>query len=342
MSPYSGRRTKPVIALTTGDPNGIGPEVVLKSISNAVVTDEIIPVLVGLPEVWQATAEILGLNPRVDGSRLYGTGLEAELSSPSNAHQQFKASPGNLSSVAGTVSMQAVAHAVDLCVAGSVDGMVTAPISKEAIGLGGYSVPGHTEFIKDRVGNERVLMLMVSDRLRVGVATGHIPVSQIPDALTLDVIIQKALVLLDSLERDFGCPSPRLAMLGLNPHAGDGGVLGTEEDAIIRPAINQLQSMGHQVDGPFPADGFFGNKQYNDFDGVMAMYHDQGLVPFKTLSFNNGVNFSAGLSIVRTSPDHGTAFDIAGKGIASQKSMMKAITTAVSIIHSRRNFSDVK
>ncbi len=236
---------------------------------------------------------------------------------------------------AGLASMLAVEKAVRLCADGTCDAMVTAPISKEAVALAGYGYPGHTEFIAELTGGDP-LMLMVSGTLRVGLVTHHVPLREVPGAITT-VSMRQHLDRLDSaLRTDFGVSDPRIAVLGLNPHAGDGGVLGREETDVIAPAIDAARKRGMVAFGPFPADGFFAARTYRRYDGVLAMYHDQGLVPFKTLSFGKGVNCTAGLPIVRTSPDHGTAYDIAGSGTASPESLRAAIDLAVDIAARRR------
>lgn len=333
----------PRVAITSGDPNGIGPEVALKSILNDTLSGSISPVLVGNPRVWLLAAHGLGIDAEViesgvtdvDNLRL-GDSL-ISLSVPAGSDPSFETTSGSVDAVAGKESMLAVSHAVDMCVAERVDAMVTAPISKEAINLAGYDFPGHTEFIADRVGGSEVLMLMASADLRVGVVTGHIPLADVARTISQDLIRKKAMLLLRSLSLDFGLTEPRVAVLGLNPHAGDGGVLGSEDANVIAPVVASLRQEGFHVDGPFPADGFFGTRRYTSFDAVLAMYHDQGLIPFKALTFNEGVNVTTGLSIVRTSPDHGTAFDIAGKGTASESSMVRAVTTAASIVANRRS-----
>jgi 4-hydroxythreonine-4-phosphate dehydrogenase len=213
--------------------------------------------------------------------------------------------------------------------------MVTAPISKEAIAMAGYTNPGHTEFIAKRSGSDSFTMMLVSDDLRVGLVTGHIPIWDVPKRTTSEAILDKLRVISTSLRQDFGIERPKIAVLGLNPHAGDGGILGKEEAEVILPSIQQSCEEGNLVFGPFPADSFFGIGAYRLYDAVLAMYHDQGLVPFKTLAFESGVNFTAGLSLVRTSPDHGTAFNIAGEGEASPGSMRSALYLAIDIARRR-------
>jgi len=233
------------------------------------------------------------------------------------------------------VAMLAVEKATDLCLQGIVSAMVTAPISKEAIRKGGYDAPGHTEFIAEKCGVSSFLMMMVTEHLKVALVTGHIPVWDVPKRITQKAILNRLALLNTSLQQDFGIPHPRIAVLALNPHAGEGGIMGKEEQLSIAPALEAARGNGCNAVGPFPADGFFGASTHLKFDGILAMYHDQGLVPFKTLAFDSGVNFTAGLPIVRTSPDHGTAYDIAGQGIAAPDSMRSAIYLAVDVARRR-------
>lgn len=315
--------SKPTIAVSIGDPNGIGPEVLLKSLADPVVRDQCHLVVVGPKAVLSFYEAQLGLRAAFD---------QIECESPAG----FKVLPGQISVDSGRISMESVGLSVDLCSRGQADAMVTCPISKEAISLAGYHFPGHTEFIADRVGASDFLMMMVSDKLRIGLVTGHIPISAVSKAVTGDQIERTIGIMNRSLRRDFGLSDPKITVLGLNPHAGDGGVLGTEDRDIILPALIRARESGVQIMGPLPADGFFGSDKWKSADGVVAMYHDQGLIPFKALSFGSGVNFTAGLSIVRTSPDHGTAFEIAGKGVANPSSLKKAIEYAVHIVQKRQ------
>jgi 4-hydroxythreonine-4-phosphate dehydrogenase len=218
--------------------------------------------------------------------------------------------------------------------------VVTAPITKENTTSEAFAFPGHTEFFASEFETKNFLMLMVSENLRIGTVTGHIPLHEVPALLTEELILQKINVLHDSLIRDFGISKPKIALLGLNPHAGENGTIGIEEETIIIPAISKAKKKGKLVFGPFPADGFFAG-DFNKYDGILAMYHDQGLIPFKTLAFGKGVNFTAGLPIIRTSPAHGTAYDIAGQGIASGESMRSAIYLAVDIHKNRLRYDEM-
>ena len=221
-----------------------------------------------------------------------------------------------------------------------VDVLVTAPINKDMIQSKDFNFPGHTEYLAKIAGTEKVLMFLVSDVLKVGIVTGHLPLKDVAQSITKEKILEKLTLMQESLIRDFGVPKPRIAVLGLNPHAGDNGLLGNEEKEIILPAIREAFDKGAYVFGPYGADGFFGSGVYKQFDAVLAMYHDQGLAPFKALAFDSGVNFTAGLPIVRTSPDHGTAYDLAGKGKADEASLRNAIFVACDVYKKRREFRE--
>jgi 4-hydroxythreonine-4-phosphate dehydrogenase len=223
---------------------------------------------------------------------------------------------------------------------GKVDVLVTAPINKYNIQSDDFKFPGHTDYLNQELTGD-ALMFMVQDNLRVGLLTDHIPVNEVASHLTEQLIIQKIETINKSLIQDFSINKPKIAVLGLNPHAGDGGVIGKEDDTLLKPVIKKLFEKGTMVFGPYPADGFFGNSQYEKFDAVIAAYHDQGLIPFKTLSFGNGVNYTAGLDKIRTSPDHGTAFDIAGKGIANHNSFKEAVFLAIDIYNSRNEYVEI-
>ena len=330
------QKNRPRIAITMGDPNGIGPEVVLKSLLDNRFFKYIDPILIGDPEIFRAHAQRIGVHdlslhtvkePSSSGPPLQI--LETRLDQP------IEVKFGEITAEAGLLSMKCVEHAVNLCIEQKVDAMVTAPISKEAISLAGYQNKGHSGFIAKSTQSESYTMMMVADSLRVGLVTEHIPLWEVPGHVTHDAIIEKVHILTHSLITDFAVDRPRIAVLGLNPHAGDGGYLGLEEEEIIVPSIKACCKEGHLVFGPFAADGFFAISNYRNYDAVLAMYHDQGLIPFKTLSFGGGVNFTAGLPIVRTSPDHGTAFNIAGKAQASADSMRSAMYLALDIVRQR-------
>lgn len=324
---------RPLLAITLGDPNGIGPEVVLKTAREARARQAARLVAIGRATVLAEQAATLGLGP------------VAEVASPTDPVPDdvlavWDPGPtgasafewGQTTADGGDQAMRAVAAACDLCMDGTVDGMVTAPLSKEAIHRAGYAFPGHTEFLQERTGAETVVMVLASDlpsgSLRVALVTIHVPLASVASLVTEHRIVDVARALATALRNDLGLPTPRLAVLGLNPHAGDGGVIGREEIEIIRPAIERLRQLEIDAEGPFPADAFFGRAAWTRFDAVLAMYHDQGLAPFKALAQGGGVNVTLGLPIVRTSPDHGTGFDIAGKGIADPSSTVEAVRLA--------------
>jgi 4-hydroxythreonine-4-phosphate dehydrogenase len=333
-------KLRPLVAITIGDINGVGPEVILKCLADRQILKFFVPVLVGPISTFRAQAAALGLNSLTFRVANENLNVDVKLDDTILVVEPVEGQDppvrtGQITETAGRVAMASVALATDLCLKGRVDAMVTAPISKEAISKAGFNVPGHTEFIASRSNTAAFTMMMVAEKLRVGLVTAHVPVVEVPAAISKAAICEKLAIIGESLKFDFGVARPKIAVLGLNPHAGDGGVIGTEEQEIIAPAINQVRSSGRMVYGPFPADGFFASRKYDSFDAVLAMYHDQGLAPFKVLSFNSGVNFTAGLPIVRTSPDHGTAFDIAGKNQAAPDSMRNAIYTAIDITRRR-------
>ena len=330
---------RPTVAITHGDPNGIGPEIVLKALADRRVVRYFEPVLVGSAHVFRYSAHQFGLTTlKLRATKDMSTPLREGQTRVIDTLPGKKARlvVGQATPESGQLAMEAVRVAVDLAVDRKVDAVVTAPISKHAIALANYEYPGHTEYLAHRTRTTAHLMMMVADTLRVGLASIHVPLQRVATLVNADSVTQCIVRLGQSLKQDFGIPKPKIAVLGLNPHAGEGGVLGREEIEEIMPAIQRCCSKGWLAFGPFPADGFFGAANYRHYDAVLAMYHDQGLVPFKTLAFEEGVNFTAGLPIVRTSPDHGTAFDIAGKGIASPRSLLKAILLAVDIVRQHR------
>lgn len=335
--------SRPRIAITLGDPNGIGPEVVLKSLLDTRLFKYIDPVLIGSADVLHHHASLLGLHDfkfRViqHPDEMDGTLCLLDISEDIPTTLEL----GKITRNGGLLSMKSVEKAVSLCADNQVDAMVTGPISKEAIALAGYDNKGHSGFIAQTTNTESYTMMMVADILRVGLVTEHIPLWEVPQHITQDAILEKVRIVSSSLKSDFAITRPRIAVLGLNPHAGDGGYLGQEEQEIITPAIKKCCQEGFLVFGPFASDGFFAISSYRNYDAVLAMYHDQGLIPFKTLAFGSGVNYTAGLPITRTSPDHGTAFNIAGKGMASPDSMRSALYLARDIIRQRTSVSNVE
>ncbi len=310
---------KPRIGITIGDINGIGPEIILRSLHEIKGTDTL-PVVIAPKNVLQYYTELL--DTREDYELIEIDSIDSR-----------DIRPGIISSVSGKVAMNSIEVAIEHCMDKSLNAMVTAPISKEAVNLAGYTIPGHTEFLAEKTNAGSVLMMLVNEQLRVALTTVHVPLKDVSRSITPELIENRLNILNQSLIHDFLIKEPRIAVLGLNPHSGDGGIIGSEEQEIIIPLLQEIKAHFHHIGGPFPADGFFGQKMYRHFDATLAMYHDQGLAPFKLLSFGSGVNFSAGLPIIRTSPDHGTAFNIAGKGIADPSSFIQAYKLAASLAH---------
>lgn len=321
---------KPVIAITIGDFNGVGPEIALKAAAHAATRKQCIPLLIGPLNVFDHVRQKLKIRvnlqkavyPWREGASIsvldVGDGLWADIRY------------GEVGKPAGKSAGVAIEKAVELCISGKAAAMVTAPVSKEAMQLAGYNFPGQTEMVALLSRSSKVVMMLVSKEMRIGLVTIHSSLRSVPGGLSKEKIVEKATLIIASLKKDFRIPSPSIAVLGLNPHAGEHGLLGSEESEIIVPAVEQLKNSGISVEGPFSADAFFGTRAYKSFGAVLAMYHDQGLIPVKMSSFGTTVNFSAGLNIIRTSPGHGTAFDIAGKGKADISSMLEAIKYAVS------------
>ena len=333
---------KPFIAVTVGDFNGIGPEVVLKSVTHPLVRRICVPVLVGPSTVFHHYAERLGLRyaDRPFGlpagrSRAFPI-VESSVVGPDTIH------PGTLSQAAGRAAAHAIETAVRLAMTRQVAGIVTAPVSKQALHLAGVRYPGQTEMVQALSHSPHVAMMLVSPTMRVGLVTIHHPLADVARKLTAARIIERVTVLHEALRQDFGVRRPVLAVLALNPHGGEGGELGTEEQRVILPALDRLRRRGFSLDGPFAADGFFARYVPGAYDAIIAMYHDQGLIPLKMSSGGRAVNVSVGLRMVRTSPDHGTAFPLAGTGVADPHSMIEAIRTAVRIARSHHRHDSKK
>ena len=248
---------------------------------------------------------------------------------------EFEVNPGADEKTAGSFALKSLIRATDDLKEDVIDAVVTAPVNKHNIQSDAFDFPGHTEFLTEKFEAKESLMFLCNEHLRIGVATGHIPLISLKEHLTADLIKEKIQLMIQSCKKDFGTQKPKIAVLGLNPHAGEDGLFGSEETELISPVINEFKEKGELVSGPYPADGFFGNGSYNKFDAILGMYHDQGLIPFKTIAFEDGVNFTAGLKVIRTSPDHGTAFNIAGKNLANPQSMRSAIFMAIDISRQR-------
>jgi 4-hydroxythreonine-4-phosphate dehydrogenase len=330
------------VAITQGDTNGIGFEVILKALEDPQILELFIPVIYGTPKALAIHRKTLNLPElNINTIKKAEQAQKNKINLVSVSEQDVKVEFGKQDAAAGEMALLALNQAVSDIKSGSVDVVVTAPINKKSIQGEGFNFPGHTEYLAGRFNARDSLMLMVSDNLRVGVATGHIPLEKVPGVITEKLLTDKIRMMHDSLIQDFGIPSPKIAILGLNPHSGENGLLGSEEEKTIKPVIAKLASKNMLVFGPFAADGFFGSGSYTHFDGILAMYHDQGLLPFKTLASGKGVNFTAGLPLVRTSPAHGTAFEIAGTNAANGDSMRQALYLACDIYRNRQEWREL-
>lgn len=334
---------KPVIGFTCGDLNGIGLELIIKTLSDSRILDCCTPVVFannkvinfyrkGLPDHnlnFSATKDLSKLNPK-------------QINVMSCWEEDVNITPGTLNEIGGKYAITSLTTAGEALKAGKLHALVTAPIHKNNTQGDRFKYAGHTPYFKNLFGASNVLMLLVSDNMRVGLLTEHVPVKDVAQHVSKDAIINKLVLMHQSLKKDFGINKPRIAVLGLNPHSGDEGLIGKEEIDIIKPAVLEAKKQKDiMCFGPYSADAFFARGQHERFDGVLAMYHDQGLIPFKSLAIGDGVNFTAGIEAIRTSPDHGPAFDIAGKGIADEASFRQAIFTSLDILSQRAEFKDM-
>lgn len=326
------------IGITQGDPNGIGWEVILKTISNPLLTELCTPILYGSEEAMNFYRKTIQELDSFEVVKVKSAAEAREGKVNLVECGSMQPTPGKPTTEAGAAAVEALKRATEELKSGELDAVVTAPFDKETVQSDQFRYTGHTEFFGAELEGEP-MMIMCSERLRVGLVTKHLPIAEIPRHITREKILSDLRTLKKSLKEDFGVVEPRIAVLALNPHAGDGGLLGSEEQEIIRPAINEAYEEGILAFGPFAADGLFASGSYTKYDGVLAMYHDQGLAPFKTLS-PDGVNLTAGLSEVRTSPDHGTAFDIAGQDAADAQSMRNALYTAIDVVRNRREWEE--
>lgn len=330
------------IGISVGDINGIGLEVIIKTLSNNAILNYCTPIVYGNSKVASFYRKACGIN-----EFSFNIIPSADQANPKRANmincweEDVKIEPGLANETGGKYALISLEKAMDDLLAGHIDALITAPINKHNIQSEHFNYPGHTEYIQQRTGASDSLMFLIGDEIRVGVVTGHVPVSHIAAGITREAILSKLEMMNQSLKKDFWIQKPRIAVLGLNPHAGDNGLIGKEEENIIIPAIEEANSRGVFAFGPYPADGFFANASYHQFDAVLAMYHDQGLIPFKSVAFEDGVNFTAGLSVVRTSPDHGTAYDIAGKNLASPASFTAALFAALNIVKARKEMAEL-
>lgn len=338
-------RKKLTVGITQGDGNGIGYEVIIKALADERMLDMCTPVIYGSSKIFgfyrkqiHNLEQQVNTNVVTSAQDVHQKRINIVNCLPDNVFVE----PGQPTPESAKSAMTSLQRAVEDIKKGYIDVLVTAPINKRAMVNEGFGYTGHTEYLEKEFGVDEVAMIMVCDQLKVGVVTGHIPLKEVPGRLSKELIVKKLCLMKHSLERDFGIHSPKIAVLGLNPHCGDGGLLGDEESSIILPAVQQAVSEGIMAFGPYSPDGFFGLGNYSRYDAVLAMYHDQGLTPFKALAFELGVNYTAGLPIVRTSPDHGTAYEMAGRDLADPRSMISSIFTAIDIFNHRQDYDELQ
>ncbi|MBI9057713.1 MAG: 4-hydroxythreonine-4-phosphate dehydrogenase PdxA [Labilibaculum sp.] len=336
------KNSKIKVGITHGDINGIGYEVIIKTLMDNRIYELCTPIIYGSPKVAAYHRKALD----IEGFSLNNI-KEVSEAHPKRTNiincvdENIKVELGKSTRSAGESALKSLEAAVADLEKGLIDVLITAPINKKNIQSKDFEFPGHTEYLESKLNSGKSLMLLISDKLRVGVVAGHVPISKVAEVVTKENIMSKLDILNTSLKKDFGIRRPRIAVLSLNPHAGDEGVIGTEEIDIIIPTIEEAREKGIMALGPYPADGFFGTSDYRKFDAILAMYHDQGLAPFKALAFDSGVNFTAGLSRIRTSPAHGTAYSIAGTNVASAKSFQEALYMAIDVYRNRENFEEI-
>jgi 4-hydroxythreonine-4-phosphate dehydrogenase len=334
------KQNKIKVGISVGDLNGIGPEIILKTFKDHLMFDLCTPIVFASTKAMSYHRKLLKMDIPIHGVVNINQIFPNKLNVLNLWKEPVPIHIGQPDPEIGKYAVDSFKKAVEALKNGEIDVLVTAPFDKKVIQSEDFEFPGHTDYLAQELEGSP-LMFMVTENLKVGLVTDHVPIKYVAGQVTREKIISKVEIMSKSLMQDFGIEKPKIAILGLNPHSGDGGIIGKEEEEIIKPVINELQDQGQLVFGPYPADGFFGAEKYSHFDAVLAMYHDQGLIPFKTLSFGKGVNFTAGLNKVRTSPDHGTAFDIAGKNIANPDSFREAVYTALDIYRKRKEFKEL-
>ncbi len=329
--------TLPVVGISIGDINGIGPEIVLKTFEDHRMLEFCTPVIFAHTKMLSFLKRHFKLNLKFQGISSADKAIPGKINVVNTWKNNPKIEFGQEHKAAGAFAIKSLKAATAALKEEQVDVLVTAPIHKKNIQADDFNFPGHTDYLEQELGGS-ALMFMVSDNIKVGLLTDHVPLKDISSKITPDLIRRKIMTIEQSLRQDFKINVPKIAVLGINPHTGDDGVIGKEDDDIIRPTLLEINQKKHYVYGPYAADSFFGTKNYKNFDAIIAAYHDQGLIPFKTLSFGEGVNFTAGLNFIRTSPDHGTGFDIAGKNEANPSSFIKAVFEAIKIYKNREEF----
>ena len=328
------------VGISIGDINGIGVEIILKTFQDARMLELCTPILFASNRTISIHKKELNINTQINSIENISKAVNGKINVLNVWKEDISVNFGKETNEGGNYAFLSLQAAVKALQKNEIDVLVTAPINKHNIQSDNFNFNGHTEFLEANLEGES-LMILMNDEFKIGLITGHIPVQKIAETITAELIIKKVNLMYNSLIQDFEIRKPKIAVLGLNPHCGDHGVIGTEDDEIVKPTLEQLQSEGKLVYGPYSSDSFFGSEAYKNFDGILAMYHDQGLAPFKALSFGNGVNFTAGLNKIRTSPDHGTAYEIAGKGMANHNSFKQALYTALDIFKSRKEHNEL-
>lgn len=332
---------KPVIGISCGDINGIGIELIVKTFSDIRINEICTPIVF-------ANNKVINFYRKFAGENSLNFNIIKDFSRINNKQvnvfncweEDVPVTPGELNAIGGKYAVISLQASVNALQQGHINGLVTAPIHKSNVQCEAFTYTGHTPFLKHIFEAKDVVMMMCAENMRVALVTEHVPIKDVASHISTNAILSKLNIIQASLQRDFGISKPRIAMLGLNPHSGDQGLIGTEEEAIIEPALKEARNKNMMVFGPFSADAFFAHGQYASFDAVLAMYHDQGLIPFKSLAFGEGINYTAGLPVVRTSPDHGVAFDIAGKGVADHSSFLASVFKCVDIINQREEYDN--
>lgn len=331
---------KPIVGITCGDINGIGIELIIKTLSDNRILEFCTPVVFATNKTINFYRKTLpDINFTFSAVRDSTRINHKQINVFNCWEEEINITPGQITPEGGKYAVESLLIAVEALKAGKIDGLVTAPLGKKNVQSEKFNFTGHTPFLKSFFGANDVLMLLVAENMRIGLVTEHVAVKDVAQSISKEAITSKLLLMNSSLKKDFGISKPKIAVLALNPHAGDDGLIGNEEENIIKPAIKEAKYKDVFCFGPYSPDAFFAQGSYEKFDGVLAMYHDQGLIPFKSLSIGNGVNYTAGLGVVRTSPDHGTAFDIAGKGLADESSFREAIFSCIDIINMRNEVS---
>ncbi|MDV7186182.1 4-hydroxythreonine-4-phosphate dehydrogenase PdxA [Lutibacter sp. TH_r2] len=328
------------LGISIGDINGIGIEIILKTFLDKRMLEFCTPIVFGSTKYISAYKKSLNLNVQYNGVFNVEKAVEGKINVVNIWKEDVPVEFGNPTKRAGEYAFKSLEAATNSLANNEIDVLVTAPINKDNIQSEDFTFPGHTEYLESKLEGKS-LMILMTENLKVGLVTGHIPISEVSSAISEEAITDKVEILYKTLIEDFGVSRPKIAVLGLNPHCGDNGLIGIEDDEIVRPTLIKIQEQGKLVYGPYAADSFFGSENYKNFDAILAMYHDQGLAPFKTLSFGEGVNYTAGLNKIRTSPDHGTAYELAGKDKASISSFKEAVFTAIKLFSKREEYKSL-